>query len=237
MQLLNQEPSTRQSAIAVVALITLIISLAITSSVLSSLPKQQSIIEPVSKSTDPIINQFNFTTIGQALQGLITNSYDFSPKELSNLKAIIREDTIKYATNSNGKITNIQFIIDTNQPKLTYIVNDQIDIEENITISCPSIDLVQDPNVFCIDLNNKTTIDVNLSQYLPYQGSTRNRIEYYLRQEANTLISSQLIAYSNICNDEDNKQEVKSDIDFWLIQHGISNPDVIPITIKDSGCN
>lgn len=237
MQPLDQEPSAKKTIIAATSSISLIITVIITFTFFSSLPRQQSIIEPINTSTYPILKEFDFTIIGQTIQDLIVAYYEISTEELSNLKANIRESTIQYDTNSNDKITSIQFIIDINQPRLTYMISDQVDANDTTTLSCPPIELVQDPSVFCIGSDQKTTIDVNLSQYLPHQSTTRNGINYYLRQESGIINNPQLIAYANICNKDANMKEVKNDIEFWLIQHGISNPEIIPISIKDSGCS
>lgn len=232
----NNKSPQRQALIVTLSLALLFFTIIATISFFSSLPKGQSIIEPINTSSDNKLEQFNSSLTSLALQTTLITNYNLSSEEQSNLKAIIRENTIKYETDANGKISQISFVIDLNQPKLTYIVDDQIGKEEKITISCAPIDLVQDLNTFCIDSNNQTTIDINLSKFLPYQGTTRNGIEYYIREDTNATINSQLTAYANICNKESNRTEVKSSIDYWLIQLGITNPDLIPIEIKDSGC-
>ena len=228
---------SQKTIIAILSLIMLVITIIVTIIISTSSPNNQSIIAPISSATEPIIRQLDYTATGQKLQKFIASKYNLSPEELSNLKAVIREDTIEYDINSNHIVSNVRFFIDVIQPRLTYIVDNQIDDEKEIILSCPPNELAQDPSIFCVGSDNKTTIDANLSQYLPHQGTTRNGIKYYLRKEADIIADPKLIAYASICNNETNLKEVQSDIDFWLIQHNISNPEIIPITINDSGCN
>lgn len=226
--------TNRQGIIAIISLILFFITIIVTVSTLVPL-LSRSVIAPINTSSDPHLSQINLTDVENQLKAILENSYGLSPAELSQVQAVIREDTINYNLNKD-KVESAKFIIDLNEPKLTYLVNDEIE-NQFISFTCPSIDLVQDPNVFCIGYGNQSTIDANLGKYLPYSNTIANDIEYTLWQDLDDNNRPRLEAYANICNDEQIAKAIKSDIAEWLKSHGIDNPNVIPLNMPYSYCD
>ena len=231
---LSPEYTPRITILAVTSSIILFITVIITIAIINPLLNQPS-IAPISSSRDPHLSQINLSDLDYVLFTHVNSFYDLSLEQIQNFKSVIREDTIKYKLDENDKITSATFIIDVNDPKLTYQVNDQIDADF-ISLNCPTIDLVQDPNVFCIGYDRNSTIDANLGKYLPYQGTTPNGTVFSIWRDFNDDGRPYIDSYANICNDESISNEVKTSIKYWLMQHGIPNPDVIPLNFHSDYC-
>ena len=235
MPLLNNnsdqlEQTPRQIIPTIAAILTLLFTICITITVASLQPQNPTSIAPISKSYSSILEKPDLITIEQQLRNFLGKTYNLTPEQSSSLTAVIREDTI-----TNNDSNGVVFLIDISEPKLTFQVTYQKE-QATANFSCPPIELAQSPDIFCIGQNRQSTIDTNLSDYLPYQGLTPNGTEYYIWQAPKSDYTPRLDIIANTCNNELLNKEVKSAIDYWLIQHGITNPDIIPTKISYPDC-
>ena len=218
-------------SLTIVFFFTILITVFIVSSLLN-----QSIITPIDTSANQILNQINLDDIDSELKILLSSSYNIPSQDLSQVKAVIRNDSITYTTDNHNNLTDATFLIDLNNPKLTLEVNYQKNIDF-VALLCPPIELAQDQNVFCIGYGSQSTIDANLDKYLPYQNFTPNGTFFSIWHDYDDNNKPRLNTFATICDDEQSYQEVNSSIKYWLMQHGIPNPDIIPIHFPHSYCN
>lgn len=229
-----QSYSSRKTITAIVLSIALFFIILLTISIVFPILHQSAIL-PIDTSNNQILNQINLDDVNLELKTLLSNTYDTTPQELSNLKAIIRENSITYSVDENNNLANASFLIDLNNPKLTFQVEYQKNVDF-VALLCPPIELAQDQNVFCIGYNGQSTIDANLDKYLPYQGFTPNGTYFSIWHDYDDKNKPFLNTYANACDDEESNQEASATIKYWLMQHGIANPDIIPINLQTSNC-
>ena len=221
--------------IAIISLIILFNVAIITAAILNALLAPSGIIEPIDNSDSPYFSEIDFSKIEKYLTTVLKANYDLPTETISNLKAIARKDTISPQFNDENQFIGASFLIDLNEPQLTYLVSYQKNLPD-VFFTCPSIELYPNQNVFCIGTDSQSTIDANLDKYLPYLGKTTNGVSFSLKHDYDTNNKPRLDAYADICDDEKRGQEVEESIQKWLKSKGIPNPDIIPVNINYSDC-
>lgn len=232
---LYSEENTQKSAIiSFSSIIIFFIFIIFTIFVTSTVPNKSAIII-TNSSNDPNLSKIDFDKIISNIETLMVYSYNATPEQIHNLRAVVRENTIEYTLDDSGKIANAKYIIDLNEPNVTFLVDDQASVNF-VALTCPPTELVQNPNVFCIGYGGQSTIDANLKKYLPYQGKTSDGIDFRIWLDPDDSNKPRLGVYANICDNETTGKSVNDAVKYWLIQHGIPNPDIIPLNLDYSYC-
>lgn len=176
-------------------------------------------------------NQYRILETG--LKSLLSNSYDYSEEDLSDLKIIIRENTVTY-TYSKDQVTGTNFLLDVDKLNLTYDVTLEY-ASEGVFFRCPSLELMKDPNIFCVGTDKQSTIDVALDKYLPYRGKTKSGYSFSIWHDYDDKNNPRIEMYANICNDQKKGAEILQTIKDWIKDKGV-NPDIVPINYQESYC-
>lgn len=225
----------RTTKIAIILLIILFNVVIITITIIQAITAPTGSIEPVSTANLPYISQVNLPNIEKKLDIILKSYYKPSPEELATLKAIIRENTFNYKLKNDGILDSATFLIDLNNPQLTYQVEYHNNSSE-VFITCPPIELAQNQDIFCIGLDSQSTIDANLDKYLPYRGSTSSGVSFSIKHDYDKQNLPRLDVYANICGDERKGKEVEETVLEWVKSKGIPNPKIIPIYINYQDC-
>lgn len=231
----TQSQNQKATKIAIILLIILFNVVIATIAIINAITAPSGSIEPVSNTSSTYFSQIDTSSIEQKLIILLKSYYDASPKDLTNLKAVIRENTLTYKLDNDNQLTEAKFLIDLNEPQLTYQVEYQKDGSE-IMITCPPIELAQNQDIFCIGLDTYSTIDSNLDKYLPYRGVTPSGVQFSIKHDRDSNNMPRLDIYANICNDETKGKEVENTVKEWIQSKNIPNPSIIPTNINYSDC-
>lgn len=218
---------------AIMAIGAFVIVAIITISVIASFKKEM--VEPVSSEAPSYLKDVDLAVVEKKIQSALEISYGISKDDQENVKVVVRENTFKYIGDSENESFYASFLVDVSEPKLTYIVGYSFETKE-ASLSCPSIELMQDTNVFCIG-DDDSTIDVMLSRYLPYDGTTESGVEFTIWEDYDIDGLVRLNMYADICDDEEVGREVEQAIKSWIKEKGVSNPDIIPLNLHYSYCN
>ena len=172
----------------------------------------------------------------QSLKIMLKSNYHLKDDDLKKVKVVVRENTVKVERDEKDKkVKMATFLIDVNEPKLTYEVTFDSGASDT-TFACPELGLMQDQNVFCIGTDKQSTIDVALGKYLPYRGTTKSGIFFSVWRDYDDSNSPRLEMYASICGDEEKGQEVLNTIKAWIKDKGV-NPDSLPINYQSSYCD
>ena len=106
----NQSYSPVKTVTAVSLTIVFFFTILITVFIVSSL-LNQSIITPIDTSANQILNQINLDDIDSELKILLSSSYNIPSQDLSQVKAVIRNDSITYTTDNHNNLTHATFLI------------------------------------------------------------------------------------------------------------------------------
>ena len=235
--IIQESPSTpNRVRIAIILCILLFFTVIITLTILNPLLHHSS-IAPVSSDVSSSLSAKDLLSIESSVKSHLSFTYDLSSDDLDSLSIVIRENTLETKRDDSNSITLANFIIDLSSPQLTYKVTYQPS-SNLILLTCPTINLVQDSSIFCIGTDNHSTIDANLDQYLPYEGTTANDIDYSISHQSGDSISDPyLTIYASVCDDEADAIEVETAVKDWIHSKGIPDPDIIPLHFSHSYCN
>ena len=145
--------------------------------------------------------------------------------------------TIRQATYASSDVSNnqqISFLMDSDTIQSTYevwlLVNG--DNFTDVSFNCVKRTDSRYPNSFCIGTDGISTIDLELSQYLPYNGTTDHGYNYEIYHNS---YDPTLHVYVNSCGNQDIISEVRSSISEWLTSLNL-NPEVFPLDIPADNC-
>ena len=232
----NQSHNPNHTLIAVIASVLLFFTVIITIAIISPLLHHSS-IAPIGPEASVFLSNADLQKVESIIKTHLSSTYNQSPDELSNLSIVIRENTLESKQNNSNSITTNYFIVDLNSPELTYHVTYQPSTKL-VYLTCPTIDLAQNPEVFCIGSDNNSTIEANLDQYLPYQSTTTSDIDFSVSHHGGDSYSDAFLTiYASVCGDETLAQEVETEVKNWIRSKGIPNPDIIPLHFPHSYCN
>lgn len=221
---------------AIIASVLLFFVIIITITIINPYLNHSS-IAPVGPEVSSYLNSEDMSKIETAIKNQLIFAYEKSSDELDNLRIVIREDTFTSEQNSSGRITTANFIVDINSPELTYKITYR-PRDNSVHLTCPSINLVQNPDIFCKGTYDQSTIDANLDQYLPYEGTTASEIDFSISHHgADSTSDPYLTIYASVCDDETLAAEVETAVKDWIRSKGIPNPDIIPLHFPHSYCN
>ncbi|MBP5656298.1 hypothetical protein J6X15_01795 [Candidatus Saccharibacteria bacterium] len=219
----------------IVALLVLIFVIASCLFIMNGLSRRN-IIENLNSTDLNTLSQKELNEINQSLKIMLKSNYGLDDDALNKVKAVVRENSMKIEQDEKTKkVTAAQFLMDINDPKLTYEVSFDSRLSDT-TFKCPELGLMQDANVFCIGSDKQSTIDVALGKYLPFRAKTESGTYFSIWRDYDDNNSPRLEMYASICGDEEKGKEVLSTIKGWIKEKGV-NPDSIPINYQSSYCD
>ena len=196
----------------------------------------RSIIENLDSAELGSIEDKNLYEIEQALKIMLKSNYKMKEDELKKIKVVARENSMKIERDEKTKkVKSAKFLIDINNPKLTYEVSFDKELSDT-TFTCPELGLMQDANVFCIGTDKQSTIDVALGKYLPYRATTKNGTYFSIWRDYDDSNNPRIEMYASICDDKEKGQEVLNTIKAWIKDKGV-NPNSLPINYQSSYCD
>lgn len=196
----------------------------------------RSIIENLDSAKLSSLNREELNQIERLLRTMLKSNYGLKDDALEKVKAVARENSMKIERDEKTKkVKAAKFLIDLNDPKLTYEVAFNNGFSD-MTFTCPELGLMQDANVFCIGTDKQSTIDVALDKYLPYRATTKNGTFFSVWHDYDDDNNPRIEMYASICGDEAKGQEVLSTVKTWIKEKGV-NPDSIPINYQSSYCD
>lgn len=197
---------------------------------------KKSIIENLDSAELGTLSNTNLYEIEQSLKIMLKSNYDLTDSALKKVKVVARENSMKIERDEKTKkVKSAKFLIDINEPKLTYEVSFDSELSDT-TFTCPELGLMQDANVFCIGTDKQSTIDVALGKYLPYRATTKNGTYFSIWRDYDDGNNPRIEMYASICGDEEKGQEVLNTIKAWIKEKGV-NPDILPINYQSSYCD
>ncbi|MBO4854994.1 hypothetical protein J5500_01140 [Candidatus Saccharibacteria bacterium] len=219
----------------IIALVVLIFVAASCLFIINGLGKK-SVIENLDSTDLSTLSTKELNEINQSLKIMLKSNYGLNDDALSKVKAVVRENSMKIERNEKTKkIVAADFLMDLNDPKLTYQVSFDGRLSDT-TFACPELGLMQDANVFCIGSDKQSTIDVALGKYLPFRAKTESGTYFSIWRDYDDNNSPRLEMYASICGDEEKGEEVLNTIKGWIKEKGV-NPDSIPINYQSSYCD
>ena len=182
----------------------------------------------------------DFEHIETAAKGFL-KQYGLTDKEISEVKIVIREGSVKIRKESYDDAEYASFLIDISNPKLTYQGSLMIGgDEEEVFLTCPAVSLMQDPNVFCVGNERESTIDVALDDYLPYNSveAGESDLGISIWHDFDEYDGWPILKVSaGVCDGSDQMKTVEQFVKDWVRRKSGLNPDVIPTKYEYVDCD
>lgn len=193
-----------------------------------------------------VFTKSDYEHIQNAVRSYLKNAYKYSDDEILKVKITIREGSVVVEEWENEK--NVHFIIDLDSPKLTYA--GQLvagGSEDDVFVTCPPIEKMQDKNVFCIGHDRESTIDMALGEYLPYDNldeieedddnnASGVAIQIWQDYDEETGIPTLKVSLGACKNSPDGNTARKWVMD-WIRENGKIDPEILPLDIIYADCS
>ena len=193
-----------------------------------------------------VFERTDFEHIQNAIKSYLKNAYKMTDSEIAEVKMTLREGSIRVEEYDGDKF--VRFLVDLDSPRLTYegtLVAGAEDDEE-VFVTCPRVEDMQDKNVFCIGHDRESTIDMALGEYLPYDnfddleegedGPEGMMIRIWQDYDEETGLPT-LKANVGACENGEDGKEALAFVKNWIRQNGNIDPEIIPLEMIYSDCS
>ncbi len=184
-----------------------------------------------------VFEKADIDAIEKRLRSYLKTFYGMNEKEIAKVDMVIRDGSVKVKMYEGTK--NVSFLVDLSDPKLTYegiLITGMSDDE--LFLNCPSIDLMQDKDVFCIGHELESTIDVALGSELPYETDIRSGDYFSIRQDYDNKHLPILKASVGVCDDDEGgKKKMKQLIRSWIGSKTEVDPEIFPLEMTYVDCS